>query len=344
MSNKITTLKDTDIVNIIVPIYNVEQYLSRCIDSLIMQTYSNIRIILVDDGSTDSCPHVCDDYANKDSRIVVIHQPNGGISCARNSGVSYVLQTTDNAADSFIGFVDPDDWVDSDYIEYLYNLLTIHSADIAQCGHTIEYSEKYIEDKNPDHTLKILNKTDAIESLCRNGIWDVTLWNKLYKASIFNNIQFPVNEIYEDTATSYLLANNASRFVVKMEPKYHYWQRYTSIANGITWKNSKLDFITVGDQMAHWVSQNFPELNSAAVEKQIFVRLSTLSQMVNTGYNNKKKISELRQFVLQHAATVLKDRKASKRDKIGIILLFFGYPCYKVIWKIYYALKRRRFS
>lgn len=333
------------IINIIVPIYNVEEYLSRCIDSLIHQTYPNIRIILVNDGSTDSCPKICDTYAKKDSRITVIHQQNSGISCARNSGISYALHTADSNIDNnYIGFVDPDDWVDSDYIEFLYTLLTTYDADIAQCGHTIEYSEKYTEDKNPDHTLKILNKTDAIESLCRNGIWDVTLWNKLYKASLFRDVQFPAKEIYEDTATSYLIANNASRLVVKMDPKYHYWQRYTSLANGIIWKNNKLDFITVGDRMASWINRNYPQLSSAAVEKQVFVRLSTLSQMVNTGYNDKKKISEICQFVLQHASIVLKDRKASKRDKIGIVLLFFGYPYYRAIWKIYYGVKRKKFS
>ena len=329
-------------VNIIVPIYGVEKYLHRCVDGLLKQTYRNIRVILVDDESPDDCPAICNWYASKDSRVIALRRSNGGQSAARNSGLDYVFEHSVDSTNELIAFVDPDDWADMDYVSFLFSLLDTTHADVAQCGHYVSYSEAREEDKNSDHSTKMLTREEAMESVCRNGIWDVTVWNKLYRMSVWQNLRFPEGKLYEDTSISYRIVANATRLVVNMTPKYHYTQRYDSTANGVMWKDSKYDFLEAGDEMAQWVTDNYPQLKNAAVEKQVFVRLSTLSQMVNTKHRDLIREREMRQFIIKHAGIILKDRKAAKRDKVGVLALLLGYPCYQTLWRLYYAFKRHR--
>lgn len=334
--------KQGPLVNVIVPVYNVEQYLKQCLESLINQIYQDIRIILIDDGSTDGCSQICDNYAIQDSRIVVFHQQNKGLSAARNVGLDFIFSLDQKDQGEYVAFVDSDDWINPDYIFFLLNLIVENNADIAQCGHYIAYSNTHEEDKNRIHNTQILTCIEALESLCRNGIWDVTTWNKLYKLKLFSNVRFPEGKSYEDTATCYLLAAQCNRFVVNMTPKYHYVQRYTSIANGKGWKDSKFDLVSAGDEMACWIQKHYPQLCDAAIEKRVFVRLSTLAQMANTGYTDFTYIYEMRRYIVKNARVVLCDAKASKRDKLGILALLCGYSCYKFIWRVYYAIKRRR--
>lgn len=328
-------------INIIVPVYGVERYLARCVDSLLVQTHNNIRVILVDDGSPDDCPRLCDNYAEQDSRITVLHRTNGGLSAARNTGLDYLFSLPANERGEYVAFVDSDDWVSYDYVAFLLKLLVDNNADIAQCGHYISYSSSREVSKNNTHCTVVLSRIDALDSLCRNGIWDVTTWNKLYKLELFREVRFPEGKSYEDTATCYLLAAQCNRFAVNMAPKYHYVQRYTSIANGTTWKDSKYDLIEAGDALADWIQKNYPSLHNAAIEKRIYVRLSTLAQMVNTRHYDKLKIYKFRKYIQANCKTILLDKKTAKRDKLGTITILLGFPCYKLLWKIYYLIKRR---
>lgn len=333
---------NTSYVNLIVPIYNVEGLLEKCVYSLVSQTHLSTRIILIDDGSTDNCPSICDLLSKEDKRIIALHRPNGGLSAARNMGLDYLFTMPSDERGSYVAFVDSDDWVEPDYISSMLTTLEDTGADAVQCGHYISYSSAHEEDKNSNHSTTVMNRAQAIESLCRNGLWDVTAWNKLYRLDLFEHVRYPEGLLYEDTATTYRITQLCHKVAVNMTPKYHYVQRYSSIANGTAWKDSKLDFIQVGDQMAEWVKTHCPQLSDAAIEKQAFVRLSTLSQMVNTGYRDKRKIRELRHEILQYAPTVLRDSRASKRDKLGILALIPGYWCYRAIWSRYYAVKRNK--
>lgn len=330
------------LINIIVPVYNVEKYLNKCVDSILVQTYKNIRVILVDDGSPDACPQICDEYAKKDSRVIVIHRENGGLSAARNSGLDRLWNGGLSEQGDYVAFVDSDDYVAPDYIAFLYWLLTENDADIAQCGHYVVFSENRKVDKNAEHHTVVLNKKEAIESLCYNGIWDVTACNKLYKLSVFKDLRFPEGKLYEDTATSYLVVDNADRLVVNMEPLYYYVQRYESIANGVKWKKSKYQFLEVGDMLAAWVTSRYPDLKNAANVKRVYVRLSTLSQMVNCNHYDPKRVEEMRQVIKENRKNVLKNQKVSKRCKLGVIAILLGWPFYKIIWKTYYRFVRRK--
>ena len=331
-----------ELINVIVPVFNVEEYLQRCIESILEQTYSKFRLILVDDGSPDRCPEICEAYAQKDERVIVIHKENGGLSSARNSALDWLANGSLSPAGEYVAFIDSDDYVTPDYLEGLYKLLHHSQADIAQCGHYIVFSENRRVDKNTDHQTYVLNQKQAIESLCCNGIWDVTAWNKLYKLSIFDKLRFPDGKLYEDTAISHLVASRARLVAVNMTPRYYYTQRYCSTANSVEWKEYKYQLIEAGDAMAEWVIKHYPDLQQVAMTKRVYVRLSTLSQMVNTNHYDAERISQMRSFILKNRKSVLKNKAAAWRDKCGIIVIFFGWNVYKSLWQSYYRFVRRR--
>lgn len=210
-------------VSVIVPIYNVEQYLAKCIDSLLNQTLEDIEIILVDDGATDSSPKICDTYALKDNRIKVIHKSNGGLSDARNVG----LEVTKG---EYIAFLDSDDWVEPNFYEYLYKLIKREQADIAQC----DYIEAYSHDAKIDFNEIIKeNVHTGIEALYllhgEEYVKTVVVWNKIYKRKLFKSIRFPKGKIHEDEATTYKVLHQASKVVNSNLPMVYYRQREGSI-------------------------------------------------------------------------------------------------------------------
>lgn len=328
-------------VNVIVPVFNVEKHLCRCVKSIANQTYENIRVWLIDDGSTDSCPSLCDSFADRDARIVAIHKKNGGQASARNEGLDRVFSLPEYERGDCVVFVDSDDWVEPDYVEFLVGVMQETDANIVQCGHWITYSEVREVDKDPDHSLCILSEREAMESILRNGKWDVTAWNKLYRLKVFEALRFPEGIYYEDTAIAPYLLRDVGQVAIRMNPKYHYVQRYDSTANGVSWTDRKYDFISVGDEAASFVLSRLPGLSAAAMEKRVFVRLSTLSQMVNTRHFDRERADEMRDFIVANARTVLFDPLASKRDKFGVVAISLGFRFYQAIWTIYYKITRR---
>ncbi|MDP4467181.1 glycosyltransferase [Lacticaseibacillus paracasei] len=322
------------LVSVIVPVYNIKDEIRRCVDSLLIQTYEDIEIILIDDGSTDGSAAICDEMSELHSQVNVIHQNNMGISATRNTGVA-------SASGELISFVDGDDYVAKDFIEFLVGLLSSTQADIAQCGHYIQYSSERRATKDTDQGLRIIGPKEALKSLCYNQIYDVTLWNKIYRRDIFKNIEFPVGERYEDTAVSYLLAERCKKIAIQMIPKYFYVQRYSSIANGLQFTEAKYQFIEVGDQMADYISRNYPDLERASEAKRCFVRLSTLSQIVNTHHRDINQVKRIRGEVLSNALPMLTDSNVGIRDKFGIVALACGFQTYRLIWSFYYRIKRR---
>lgn len=209
------------LISIIVPIYKVEPYLRRCLDSIVNQTYTNLEIILVDDGSPDNCPQICDEYAAKDKRIVVIHKENGGLSEARNAGL-------DICKGDYISFVDSDDWVDEKYIEILLDLVIKENADIA-IG---EYTKTNGETINKSVWTKTYSSKDALIRLfSKNHITFTVSWGKLYKKELFNSIRFPIGKFHEDEFTTYILLYNSAKIVYTSEIFYNYYQRVGSIVS-----------------------------------------------------------------------------------------------------------------
>ena len=183
------------LISIIVPVYRVESYLSRCVDSLLAQTYQNLEIILVDDGSPDQCPQICEDYAKKEERIHVIHQENRGLSGARNAGI-------DVAKGEYLAFVDSDDYVSDDYIQVMYDAIKATGCAISQCRFTYTKGEKLKENRGTG-AFRIYRGNSLMEKLYGNeeeATWFVVAWNKLYRRDLFETIRYPEGRIHEDEA------------------------------------------------------------------------------------------------------------------------------------------------
>lgn len=211
-----------ELISVIVPVYKVEDYLKRCIDSILRQTYGNLEIILVDDGSPDGCCKICDEYAERDKRVKVIHKENGGLSDARNAGI-------DIAQGSYVAFIDSDDWVHDKYIEKLYQLLKKTAADISVCNY-METSREDIPQNNINGKIYEFSNVEALEQLTNKlYLQMVVAWGKLYKKDLFNEIRFPEGKIHEDEFTSYRVIYKARKVVFTTERLIYYWQRPDSI-------------------------------------------------------------------------------------------------------------------
>lgn len=214
---------DNTLVSIIIPVYKVEQYLKRCVDSILNQTYPTLEIILVDDGSPDNCPAICDEYAKKDKRIKVIHKENGGLSSARNAGL-------DIATGGYISFVDSDDWVNIQYIEKLLSLAIQDNADIVIAEHIKTFGNENVKQQSFFH--KIYNNKSALQTLYKNEHVSFTVsWGKLYKRDILSKIRFPLQKFHEDTFTTYLIFYASKKIVYTNQILYYYLQRNDSITS-----------------------------------------------------------------------------------------------------------------
>lgn len=215
------------LISIIVPIYKVEAYLSRCIDSILQQSYHHLEIILVDDSSPDNCPKICDAYAQKDSRILVVHKKNGGLSEARNAGL-------DIASGEFISFIDSDDYVHPEMIATLIQLLQSNDSDISVCNFT-PFTKK-VSSSNNIPVIETLSGEEAAERLYkrRYATQTVVAWDKLYKRSIFDKLRFEVGKFNEDEFFTYQALLLAKKVTFTSQELYYYFIRNTGISQAIT--------------------------------------------------------------------------------------------------------------
>lgn len=212
-------------ISIIVPVYNVEPYLRKCLDSILGQTYRDLEILIIDDGSTDGSGEICDEYAGKDDRIKVFHTENKGLSAARNLGL-------DNATGDWIGFVDSDDWIEPDMYEVLLRKAEETGADVVECGCHADYTMTSYEHRAIQRTVSGI---DAVEALIRGEI-RTQVWNKIWRRHLFIDIRFPEGYSFEDVATTYKLVGNATVTGVA-ENTYHWMQRKSSISQSHDLKN-----------------------------------------------------------------------------------------------------------
>lgn len=317
---------DNPLISIIVPVYNLESIIKKCVDSILKQRYKNLEIILIDDGSTDNSGGICDEYAKRDKRIVVFHQKNSGIAAVRNLGIS-------KANGDYVSFIDGDDYVDDDYIQSLYNALSGDNSDIAICGHIIIYpSKKYI--KKSDKKL-ILTAEEAVREVLYDKYLDLSPWGKLYAKELFRGIKYPSGMLFEDSAVTPLILAKATR--VSVIPKAHYYyvkQESHSITNA-SFNSKKLDLITATKQMTNTISMKYPNLKQACARRMMWAHLSTLSVMATSKNVPKKSIRLVYEYIKKNRSNILKDPNISKRDRFGLLISRFGYRGYKIIWSLY---------
>lgn len=239
-------------ISIIVPIYNTERYLEKCLQSLTNQDYKNIEIILVNDGSDDSSLDICNKYKNKDDRIIVIDKEHTGVSDTRNIGIK-------NATGDYIGFVDSDDYIDKDMFKKLIDGAEKYKCDISMCDLIETYS---MNDEIKEYQLEYIqmNKKQALEQL----LYDKNIGNyimvKLFKRELFDGIQFPFGKLYEDISTSYKLFGKANNILYIPIPMYHYYQRSDSIVNNIT-RESIQHYIIAVFERYYDLKNNYKDLD-----------------------------------------------------------------------------------
>lgn len=319
------------LISIVVPVYNAETYLSRCIDSILSQTYKNLEIILIDDGSTDSSQEICRIYRNKDNRVKVIHQKNKGVSAARNRGLFH-------AAGDYLGFVDADDWIEPDMYRTLYELINVYNSDIAICGHSIIY---------PTYK-KISDCSDRIVELGREeflkevfvGSLKGFIWNKFFKKNLFKRLMFPEDIHYGEDMyiISEILLKDGIKSVYSSKPLYNYFQNDDSITNNIE-KNfhsdgtfkleialNRIKYLFEGDKYA----TNLVNLAIAQSTLNVF-RMILLD--TNDDKNYKKRYEYLKRKLNINKKHFLQSKHNSIKQKILYLLVIISPSLFKLIYK-----------
>lgn len=247
---------ENPLISVIIPVYKVEPYLKKCVDSVIAQSYKNLEIILVDDCSPDSCPQICDEYEKKDRRVKVIHHAeNRGLSCARNSGI-------EAASGEYIGFVDSDDFINHSMIEALYSALVKNCCDIAVCS-VRDIFEKDIADPS-EHTVSenktVMSGTEAVKwFLSRKDVEAGIACNKLYKTALFKDIKFPPQKLHEDEYTTFKLYFKSEKVVFIDAPLYYYLQRSTSIMHTREKSNANEDAIGAVEEFGRYCDEHISD-------------------------------------------------------------------------------------
>lgn len=311
------------LVSIIVPVYNVEKYLSKCIESLINQTYTNIEILLINDGSTDNSKKICEQFKEKDSRIKLINKENGGLSDARNKGLQ-------EAISKYIAFVDSDDYVEKNYIETLYSLITKFNSEIAIADfRVIKGAKKIKEDETKEYCI---TPEKAIEEMLYSDFYYISACSKLYKKELFENVEFPKGKMFEDVGTTYKLIIKANKIACTNKKIYNYVIRNNSITTS-KFKNGHYDLIELTNIMCEDILQKYPNMEKGVLRRKIYANISTLNRMLLS--KETKADLELVNYIKKTGKTILKDNKVPKRDKIAIILINLNLEIYKIFLKIY---------
>ncbi len=318
------------LISVVLPVYNKEDYLPDCMETLLNQTYTNLEILLVDDGSTDRTPALCDEYARQDARVRALHKANGGVSDARNYGIRH-------ADGEYITQVDPDDTVDADYVEYLYDLLVKYDADMSICQHRILFHNGKVEDFGGQGE----KKADAewcLEKMLYHDVIDVSCWGKLYHRSLFQDFSYPRGRIFEDHAATYRLFMKSRVIAVGFASKYNYIMHDVSIVHD-SFSIRKLDLLPATDRMGRDILQEYPHLYRGVLRRRVYARLSTINQMLSVKGHDRER-ERMIAFVKRHAKEILQDPKAPKRDKAAVLALQAGYPIYRAAWRSYLYLKK----
>lgn len=319
-------------VSIIIPVYNVEDYLAQCVDSVISQTYNNLEIILVDDGSTDGSPKICDEYVKNDDRVKVHHKPNGGLSSARNCGLKL-------ATGSYVAFIDSDDYVDKEYIETLLREALLYNASISVCGYReVNANKNYTQQLPVNETT---NKIDAIRSLLiQPDGYKVVTWNKLYDVNLFmkNNIEFPPGKIHEDNYTTYKLMYFSENIVYINRALYNYRQRNDSIM-GQPFTERRLEVLEMYPEAICFFKKNNLDMTTELEANKLLTVLGLFNDYIMSKKNHKliedRILSELRGINGINANSYI---SAKHRTMYRLALLSPG--TYKLLWNMFNTLTK----
>lgn len=317
-------------VSVIVPVFNSEKYLDKCINSILDQSYKDFELILVNDGSTDSSYDICKKYESLDARVMVIDKNNGGAAQARNIAIQ-------KSNGKYLAFVDSDDYIDANFIKILVKEIESSNADICACSYYSVYDKQMIQRANKP-TFKEFNNLEAVRDLLiENSSLETILCNKLFKKQLFsdNNLKLIEGEIYEDTRLLYKLAYYSQKTIFINKPLYYYLQRDGSVMNhGVKLKNLKLQTI-ITEEAGDWLSQKTNKLDLEIQAYKLTGQINSLNYMVDGKriYNDIwKKVSR---DIKNNFINYLKNPYITKNRKLLVMFSALGKTPYKLLRKIY---------
>lgn len=315
-------------VSVVIPVFNVEKYIEKCVNSIASQSYQYIEIILVDDGSTDQSGKICEKLKNKDSRIKVIHKKNGGQSEARNFGIEY-------ATGEWITFVDSDDFVAPDYVQYLLDLNKKYGTDISIASFTYMANGKKIDHSTGEEVK--MEVQEALRRMLLDDGFDMGPWAKMYRTKFFKKIHFPVGKLFEDSFTTYQIFAEAKSISFGSKSIYYYVNRSNSTVNG-KFNEKKFDLIEMNKKMELFIDKNYPVIAPEAHRRVVWAYFSTLNQVIMSHDKNiiNKYSKYLVECILGEKKFILGQRFVPRRDKVGYLALkVFGLTGYLKIWNLY---------
>ena len=327
---------DQDIlISVIVPVYNVEEYLPRCVDSLLSQTYEKLEIILVDDGTKDASDKICDAYAARDPRVKVIHKENGGLSSARNAGI-------DIASGEYLAFVDSDDWIEPDTYAHMLGVALKYGVKLVCAG---RYD---VKSQTGEKKLGLCPPREEVisgmELTRRIFLWDnvdSAAWDKLYHRSLFREIRYPLGKICEDVPTTYRIALNAGKIAMCDKPVYNYFHRPGSITTASV-SEKTFHFSEHTAAIYPWVRENHPQLEPEARYLRVRSLVYNLQSLELAGEEAKKtfvhRYHDSRRELRTHISFILKSTFFSRKERTTNVMLALGL--YGIFRSVYHALKR----
>lgn len=317
------------LISVVVPVYNVELYLEKCIKSILNQTFIEFELILVNDGSTDSSGKLCEEFVKKDPRISLITQKNSGLSAARNQG-------TKMAKAPFITYIDSDDYISKDYLKELFEFQKRYSADVVVANQAYVYENGKIVYRHYNN-IRLLSDQEALEIIYYQKEFDTNACGKLFKTKLMKNNPFTEGILYEDFDLIYKLIAQSKVIVYNPVPLYFYLQRSASIM-GEAFSNRKLVLINIAENHLLFIKKQYPEILNAVIRRYVYSNFHLIGRTAML--NEYKEITrKLRKNILKYRKNILINPKVSIKEKISVIILSFGIVPYKIAWKIFCVAK-----
>lgn len=301
------------LISVVVPIYNVEKYLNRCVDSILNQTFTDFELILVDDGSPDNCGKICDEYAEKDNRVRVIHKPNGGLSDARNAGIEWALKNSDS---EWITFIDSDDWVDIQYLEFLLKAVVENNTLISVCKY---YATDNVV-KNDEKKIFKSERWDVEDFQEQKYYYSISSCVKLYKKDLFSDIRFPIGKLHEDAFTTWKVMLKVSEVSFLDLDLYFYFYNSESIMHA-KWTPRRIDEIEAYEERIDFYEKNRMFKLKLRVEKAFLnILVSQINSIMSTNniIDRKKYIKILRRKLRVNLRKYKKILSITIKDDPGI--------------------------
>ena len=309
------------LISVIIPVYKVEKYLKKCVDSILLQTFQDLEIFLVDDGSPDSCGRICDEYAEKDSRIKVIHKENGGLSDARNVAL-------DQINGQYVSFVDSDDWLAPDALEILYTALIKTDADVA-VGNMISVYEDGREEELycPVNEETVLEGEKLLSTLNRPNAP-----NRLYKAYIFDTLRYPVGKLYEDVFIYHKILSQIKRMVLTGKTTYYYFIRPESIMH-MKYNVHFTDIVYAVNDRAEWLDSIGQYRLANETRLFVYSRVAVAEAHLDKSiFEQKEKLNEIRLIYKRCYPSLLRDKSITLKQKMRIICLRLFPRIHTFLW------------